>query len=141
MKRGVSLRARGQLSMEYLTIVAFVAAIVLPMMVIFITYSDQTEDELVSNQVASIAKKIGDTAESVYYLGEPSKTRLRTYFPQNIDNITVGGREIVFFVKTKAGLDEVVVSMPVNVTGSLSPTSGIHHISIEATGFQVQITD
>lgn len=127
--------------MEYLTIVGFVAAIVIPMTIIYLTYSDQTEDQIVSNQVSNIAKKIGDTAESVYYLGEPSKTRIRAYFPDNINNISVAGYEIVFYVSTKNGIDEVVVSMPVNVTGTLTPTAGIHNIFIEAMGSYVQITD
>lgn len=127
--------------MEYLMIVGFVAAIIIPMTVIYLTYSDQTEDQIISNQVANIAKKVGDTAETVYYLGEPSKTRVRAYFPQNIDNISIMGREIVFYVKTKNGVDEVVISMPVNVTGSLSQTSGIHNIVVEAKGEYVEITD
>ncbi|MFQ5474608.1 MAG: hypothetical protein ACE5DM_02110 [Candidatus Nanoarchaeia archaeon] len=127
--------------MEYLTIVGFVAAIVIPMTMIYITYSDQSEDQIISNQVFTIATRIGDTAETVYYLGEPSKTTLRAYFPKNINNITIGNYEIVFFVRTKNGIDEVVVSMPVNVSGSLSQTSGIHNIKIEAQGDAVQISD
>ena len=127
--------------MEYLTIVGFVAAIIIPMTIIYLTYSDQTEDQIISNQVANIAKKVGDTAETVYYLGEPSKTKLRTYFPQNIDNISIEGREIVFFVRTKHGIDEVVISMPVNVSGSLETTSGIHNIIVEAKGDYVEIHD
>lgn len=132
---------KGQLSMEYLTLVGFVVVIIIPMTIIYITYSDQSEDQIVSNQVDSIAKKIGDTAETVYYLGEPSKTRIRTYFPQNIDNISIAGREIVFYVRTKHGVDEVVISMPVNVSGTLEPTSGIHNVIIEAKGNYVEITD
>ncbi|MFC1753265.1 hypothetical protein ACFL96_07715 [Thermoproteota archaeon] len=132
---------RAQLSMEYLTIVGFVAAIIIPMTLIYLTYSDQTEDHIISNQVSNIANKLGDTAESVYYLGEPSKTKLRMYFPDHIDNITISGYEIVFYVRTKHGVDEVVVSMPVNVSGTVGSTSGIHNVIIEAKGTYVKITD
>ena len=135
------MKKRAQISMEYLTIVGFVAVIILPLLIIYTNYSGSTEDQIISNQVGNIAKKVGDTAESVYYLGEPSKTQVRTYFPKNINNITVSGREIVFFVKSKNGIDEVVVNMPVNVTGSLSSSAGIHNIVIESKGSYVLISD
>ena len=88
-----------------------------------------------------ISKKIVDAAESTYYLGEPSKTSLKTYFPNKIQNITIGNRELVFFIKTKNGLDEIVILSQVDINGTLSVSSGIHHIDVESKGSYVLISE
>ncbi len=130
-----------QVSMEYLVIVGFVAVIVIPMLVIFYAYTDSTEDEIVSNQVQKIGLKISDSAEAMYYLGEPSRTKLRAYFPKNINNITIGNNEVVFYVRTKEGVDHVVIYTPVAVQGSLDAHSGYHNINVQSRGSYVEITD
>jgi hypothetical protein len=51
--------------MEYLVIVGFVAVIVIPMILIFYTYADRAEDEIVSNQILKMGLKVSDAAEAV----------------------------------------------------------------------------
>ncbi|HII71552.1 TPA: hypothetical protein HA265_02245 [Candidatus Woesearchaeota archaeon] len=111
------------------------------MLLVFYTYADRTEDEIVSNQIQKIGYKVGDAAESMYYLGEPSRTKIRIYLPKNILNITVGNNELVFNVRTKDGLDQVVVYTPVPIQGTLDPHSGYHNINIRSRGSYVEITD
>ena len=127
--------------MEYLIIVGFVAVILIPMVIVFYTYADNTEDAIVSNQINKISLKIADNAEAMYYLGEPSKTKIKAYFPKNIEDITIANNEVVFTVKTKSGSDEVVVYTPINITGSLDIHSGLHNILIEAKTSYVEISD
>ena len=126
--------------MEYLVIVGFVAVIVIPMIILFYSYADRTEDEIISNQIQKISLKISDSAEAMYYLGEPSRTRLRAYFPKNIDSISIGNNEVLFVVKTKEGLDHVVVYTPVPVEGSIDTHEGYHNINIRSRGSYVEIT-
>jgi uncharacterized protein (UPF0333 family) len=135
------LNRKAQVSMEYLIIVGFVAVIVIPMIIIFYSYADRTEDEIISNQVQKISLKISDAAEAMYYLGEPSRTRIRAYFPNNINNISIGNNEITFIMRTKDGIDHIVVYTPVPVLGSLDPHSGYHNINIRSKGGYVEITD
>ena len=127
--------------MEYLVIVGFVAVIVIPMIIIFYTYADRTEDEIVSNQIQKIGFKISDAAEAMYYLGEPSRTRIRAYFPKNINNITIGNNEILFIANTKNGLDHIVIYTPVPVQGDLDFHAGYHNINVRSRGTYVEITD
>lgn len=134
-------KTKAQISMEYLIIVGFVAVIVIPMIIIFYTYAGRTEDQIVSNQMQKIGLKVGDSAESVYYLGEPSRTRVRAYFPKNIDSATIGNNELVFIVRTKQGLDHIVIYSTVPVSGSLDTHSGYHNINIQSRGSYVEITD
>ena len=132
---------KAQISMEYVVIVGFVAVIVIPMLIVFYTYADRTEDEIVSNQVMKIGYSISDSAESMYYLGEPSRTKLKAYFPQNIRNITIGNNELVFYVNTKEGIDQVVIYTPVPIQGSLDHHQGYHTIQIRSRGTYVEITE
>ncbi len=132
---------KAQISMEYVVIVGFVAVLVIPMLLVFYTYANQTEDEIVSNQVMKIGNTIIDSAEAMYYLGEPSRTKIKAYFPKNIRNITIGNNEIVFYVNTKNGLDQVVLYTPIPVQGSLNHHQGYHIILIKSRGTYVEITD
>ena len=136
-----SLQKKSQASMEYLVIVGFVMVLIIPMLLIFYTYSDRTEDQIVSNQINKIGNKVSDAAEAMYYLGEPSRTRIKAYFPNKINNITIGNNEIVFTVRTKQGEDEIVIYTPVAIQGSLDFHSGHHNIDIRSRGSYVEITD
>lgn len=134
-------RGKAQVSMEYLIIVSFVVVLIIPMLVMFNKYSDETEDNIITSQANQIGRKIVDAAESVYYLGKPSKNTLKFSFPKDISNITIGNNELVFFMKTKVGVDEVVIYSPVNITGALSVNRGIHYVVIESKGDYVNIID
>jgi uncharacterized protein (UPF0333 family) len=137
----IAKKTKAQVSMEYLVIVGFVVVIVIPMILIFYTYADRTEDEIISNQIQKIGLKIGDSAEAMYYLGEPSRTRVRAYFPKNINNVTIGNNEITFIIHTKEGDDHIVVYTTVPVQGSLDTHAGYHNINVRSKGSYVEITD
>ena len=132
---------KAQVSMEYLVIVGFVAVLVIPMIILFYSYADRTEDEIISNQIQKISLKVSDSAEAMYYLGEPSRTRVRAYFPKNINNITIGNNEILFIVNTKNGLDHIVIYTPIPIQGTLDTHSGYHNINVRSRGGYIEITD
>ncbi|NQU79185.1 hypothetical protein HQ545_05445 [Candidatus Woesearchaeota archaeon] len=127
--------------MEYLVIVGLVAVLVIPMILIFYTYADKTEDEIITNQLQKIGLRVGDSAEAMYYLGEPSRTRIKAYFPKNIRNVSVGNNEIVFIVNTKSGLDHIVIYTPVPIQGDLDIHAGYHNIHVRSRGNYVEISD
>ena len=136
----VNFGKHAQVAMEYLIIIGFVAIITLPLVIIFQTHSKETTAEITSTQVYQISKRIADSAETVYYLGEPSKLTIKTYFPSDINSISIGSNEIVFRVKTTHGEDEIVVYTPINVTGNLSISQGTHYITIESKGDYVWVS-
>ncbi len=141
MKLNLAKSSRAQVAMEYLIIIGFVAVITLPLVIIFQTHSRETTEEITSTQVYQISKKIADGAETVYYLGEPSKLTIKAYFPEGIKSISLGSNEIVFVLKKGAKEDEIVVYTPINVTGNLSTHQGVHYISIESRGGYVWVSD
>jgi hypothetical protein len=127
--------------MEYLIIIGFVAIITLPLIIVFQTHSKETTEDIASTQIYQISKRIADASETVYYLGEPSKLTIKTYFPSQVDSVSIGNNEIVFNVRRGNKVDEIVVYSPINVSGSISTHLGVHYITIESRGEYVWISD
>lgn len=134
-------KSRAQVAMEYLIIVGFVVIITLPLVIIFQTHSKETTAEITSAQIYQISKRISDGAETVYYLGEPSKLTIKTYFPSSIESVSIGSNEIVFNVRADGREDEIVIYTPINVSGNLSTHEGVHYVTIESKGGYVWISD
>ncbi|MBD3249219.1 hypothetical protein GF336_04190 [Candidatus Woesearchaeota archaeon] len=139
IRRSNALRQKAQISMEYLIIVGFVAAVTVPMIIIFTTHSTEMNESIISNEAENIAAKIVDAAESVYYLGEFSKTTFRVSMPKNINSITLGNNEVVIFVDKMNGFDEVVKYCPVPINGSVSKEPGLYDIVVESRGDYVWV--
>lgn len=143
------VKNKAQIGMEYMTIVVFLTVIIVPLILLYYTQYEGTNEQIRGNQADQIARKVIDAAETVYYLGAPSKTTVKVYIPQQIENITVGNndndvgnndKELVFFMRTRQGIDEVVRMSSVNINGSISGSFGIKYITVESKGDYVQIT-
>ena len=130
---------RSQVAMEYVMIVGFATLIAIPLFIIFNFYTMETRDEVVLSQADNIATKIVDSAESVYYMGEPSKTTIKIYMPVGIDNITIQDGYVVLRAKTKGSETDVVKSSKINITGTLNAQPGIKNIIVEARGAYVWV--
>ena len=129
-----------QVSVGYVIIVGFILFITIPLILIFYEHTSSTNDQVITSQVDMIAKKVVDSAESVYYLGEPSKTRIKVYMPTNVEDVIIDNYEIVFKVKTRSGITDISQPSSVNINGSISVTKGIHYISIESKGDYVWVS-
>lgn len=132
---------KGQVSIEYAMIMGFVALITIPLIIIYYNYSASAKEDIVESQIYQISQHIVDSAESVYYLGEPSQTEISAYVPEGIVGAAIEmEKEIVFNVTTKNGISQIVQISPVNLTGSLPITRGIHNIKIKAVGNKVDLS-
>ena len=121
----------GQAAMEYIILTGIVLAIIIPLMVVFYNQSEDITLQVKSQQVRKIGEKIIDTAESVSYLGEPSRIQLKVYIPEGINAVSVVDKGIIFTIDTKLGENQVIVPSDVNMSGSIPITPGYHTISIE----------
>ena len=137
---GEKVNRKAQIGMEYMTLVVFITAIIIPLILLYHSQYEGTNEQIRGNQADQIARKVLDAAESVYYLGEPSKTTIKVYVPQMIKNITISNQEIVFRMGTRLGIDEVVRYSPVEINGSITASHGIKYITVESKGSYVQIT-
>ena len=131
---------KSQVSVEYMFVMGFAALMTIPLLLIYYTYTADSADSVASGQAMQIARKIADSAESVYYLGKPSQTTLKLNFPDRIRSTNLSNREVVFRMATQAGTTDIVQISPVNLSGSLPTTEGIHIVTIKAEDGYVQIT-
>jgi hypothetical protein len=136
---------KGQVSIEFLSIFSFVFLMTVPLIIIFFDQAGFVKDAISENQIKNIAIKITDKAETVYYSGEPSKTTLKVYLPENVEAITIGGpsgNTISFtYLASKNIIKEIYEVSRVNLTGSMDTKPGIHFIEIESSGGEVLIKD
>jgi len=130
-----------QIAMEYMMVVGFALLMVIPLVAIYGSQGQAAKDQVNENQAYNIGRKIVDSAETVYFLGEPSKTTLKVYMPYNIQSITVSDQTIDFVILTAKGPSNISSeSSTVNLTGTISTNPGIHYIEIIASNNVVNIS-
>ena len=134
------LNRNSQMSVEYMVIIGFVTVITIPLIIIYYTFTQDSKDEISSAQINQIAKTISDSAESVYYFGEPSQTNLKIDMPDNVVLSNLSNNEIVFRIKTRNGQADIVQSSLVNITGSLPVKKGIYTVTIKAKSNYVNVS-
>ncbi|GIU69874.1 MAG: hypothetical protein KatS3mg002_1110 [Candidatus Woesearchaeota archaeon] len=66
-------KRRSQISMEYILITAFSLLVAMPLVILFFNYSQNYNNELSLSQTNKVMDEILNSAETVYYLGEPSQ--------------------------------------------------------------------
>ena len=132
---------RSQSSTEFILVVGFLLAVLIPLIIIGFVYPQQGEAEITTGQITGMAIQIADAAEEVYYVGEPAKTTLKIYVPKNIKNCSVVDDSIIFEVQTVHGITDVVQKLPFNASGNLSCSEGIKFIKIESRGDYVWIEE
>jgi hypothetical protein len=100
---------RGQISIEYLVLVAFAMILILPSVYLYSERQKSYQGEMVSVQVSQIGNSIIDDVKSIYSLGKGSNIIVDTNFPAGVNNMSImAGRELVFNVQTTLGRTDLV---------------------------------
>ena len=146
-KKKLVVSASGQVSMEYLFIVALTFAILIPTTYLFYNYSKESSQEITDAQITKLGRSIVDASETIFYSGEGSRTILELNMPESIFNVLIiDGRELVLNTTTTFGVSEIVFFSSVNLTTSGSncnanvclipelPQQGLKKLKIEAIG-------
>ena len=131
---------KAQVSVEYMLIMGFATLMTLPLLLIYYTYTSDSSESVAASQALQVARRIVDASESVYYLGSPSQTTLKLNFPDRIYSTNLSNYELVFKIKTKNGLTDIVQVSAVNISGSLPISQGLHVITVSAQTGYVQVT-
>ena len=142
---------RGQFAVEHLLVVAFGLLVIIPIVYFFYNYSVSQVDEVSMTQLNRMGNDILNNAESVYYMGKPSRITLDTNMPSGVKNITVlGSKELVFWATYNGKVSEVAFSSNVpiggpyiNETGTKCNyacySAGLKHITLISQGENVSI--
>ena len=131
---------RAQASMETLSIFALLFVILIPVLFVFYTYTTSANDRMRQNQIAVIGHGIVAGAETVRYLGEPSRILLIETFPSGISGLNASGNEL-WFQLSNGG--EMVFFSEVNLEGNFDKadySQGEKNILLQAGPDTVNIT-
>jgi hypothetical protein len=126
------MMGKAQISIEYMSIMGFVLVIILFLIILSQVYSRRIEDQITINQIDRLVKELIDSAESVYYFGEPTQTTVKAYMPEKVERINVTQEGISFLVRTQYGVTDIAYSSSVILNGSISKEAGMKNIRLEA---------
>ncbi len=134
---------RGQISMEYLIVVAFVVFAVIVILGISLFYTSSAQDQIKMSQLSAFAKKIIGSAEAVYYAGEPSKVTVTAYLPNGVQDIRVIDNNLVFTFVTSSGTSVLAFESEVSIHGGtiLSLNEGLKRLVISAGADRVYVAE
>lgn len=139
-KRG-KMTKKGQISVEYLVVVGFVAFLVIGILAIAVFYSGQLRDSIKFYQLENYAGKIISGSESVFYAGEPSRVTLTAYLPIGVQSVEIIDNEIVVSISAHNGIAKNAYKSNVPISGILSSNEGVKRIQIIALDDEVSINE
>lgn len=132
---------KGQVSIEYLAIFAIALIITLPLIIIFITQTQNFQADITHREVERITTTISNYVETVYFMGEPAQKTLVITLPAGIKAITILNKTINFNVTT-TDMNYVVTKETVApISGTIKSFPGTHTIVFRAENNTVIITD
>lgn len=123
---------KAQAGVEYMIIVGFITFAIISIFSLAIFYSGQIKDRIKLNQVENFAIQFVNSAESVFFAGEPSKTTIRLYLPEGVKNLELTSDHLIITVAVSSGENKRAYKSRVPIQGNISPGEGIKKLSLEA---------
>jgi hypothetical protein len=131
---------KAQASTELMITIIFVITIMLPLLLITYLQTSNLSEQLSIQQAQQTVNKITNMADIVGSQGAPAKVTIQVFVAPNIANITLGnstdgiGKEVIFSIRTTAGITQVVGITVNDIAGDLSTIirPGTYFISLTA---------
>ncbi len=133
-------KRKAQVSFEYIVIMGFVTFVIIGILGVSLIYSNSIKDRIKIIQINNFGNKIVSSAESVFYSGEPSKITIKAYLPENVISIEILENTLFISFHLNSGLTKIGFSSEVQMVGSLTSSSGLKNIKIEAEDENVVIS-
>ncbi len=83
------MKTSGQSSLEFLLIVAFSLAILIPASVLFLNYTSSSQDAVISSQLFSLARELSLTADLISSIGVDSWQTIEVIVPPVVNEIVL----------------------------------------------------
>lgn len=119
--------------MEYLFVVGFAFALLIPIIIIYYSQSNVFEEEVAISQTNKALQEIVRAADTIYYLGPPSRQTISVRFPEVLREITIQEQAITVHLDIGSGRQVNAQTRSANLTGTLPSNPGLHVITIQAT--------
>lgn len=123
---------KAQAALEYMIVASIALLMLVPTIMNGWDSTAQLGTSVNFQKARTAVTQMSDAAKTVYYQGAPAAMTISVAFPENIIITNVSGKEIFFRMKLKGESMDVAEFLDFNVTGSLSNSSGIHEIYLEA---------
>ncbi|MBS3081708.1 hypothetical protein J4416_02080 [Candidatus Pacearchaeota archaeon] len=135
------MAVRGQISLEYLIVVSFVMFAVIVLLGVSLFYASSVQDQIKVNQLSTFANKILNSAESVYYSGEPSKSTITAFLPEGVQDFEIVSNSLVFTFVTSSGTSIVAFesNVPLDEGFELSLNQGVKRLTITTDGDKIYV--
>lgn len=146
------LKKKAQVGIEYMILIGFVTLIITSILILAFVYSDRIRDGIKLNQIESFCIQLINSAESVFFAGEPSKTTITLYLPEGVNSLEIkcgGGSNppclvdesyyLITSVSTSSGEDKRAYKSRVPIQGIISTGTGTRKLSLEAREDYVEI--
>ncbi len=134
------INKRGQAGIEYLIIVGFVSFAVLSVLLLSNYYSGLTKDKLRLNQADSFFIQVINSAETVFFSGEPSRVTISLYLPSGVESILINNELIVVTLRSSTGNNVKVYKSKVPIQGSITNNEGTKTLTVSAKSDHVEIS-
>jgi uncharacterized protein (UPF0333 family) len=122
---------RGQISVEYLMIIAISFAVLIPTGYFFYKYSQTSGEGAIRSQINQLGNKIISSAESIYGLADGSIIKLDVNYLSNIRDIKIlESNELIITYELSSGIGEAVFF-------SRIPLSGVYNLSTPGPPFPI----
>lgn len=127
---------RGQIATEYLILIGVIFLAIIP---IFYYALQQSSQNVRMNEANDFVNTIAKTADMVYALGPGSQDYIKVEMPGGVESISINRNEILLKVRIFGGVADIFAYSKANLTGSLTTTSGSHHVSVKNLNGTIQI--
>ncbi len=102
---------KGQIAIETLAMMGIILALIVPILLLFLSQANSKANDLSINQAQASAQKISQTAFEVYAQGAGARKTVSINFPQDLLEVKIGGaaNEIVFVLERNGVGQDIVV--------------------------------
>ncbi|UCD21074.1 MAG: hypothetical protein JSW08_00815 [archaeon] len=80
-------KKRGQVSVEFALLIGFITFLLIAIIGIAYYYSGTAKTQIKVNTVDKAGKKIAEAADSIYFLGPPSKATIQVTIPESVYSV------------------------------------------------------
>jgi len=131
---------KAQSASEFLIIVSVALTILIPLILLvnqsLMGYKDDTKISLAKEAV----KKLGNNADWVFSQGPPAKVTVEVYIPDDVESVSLINNEILYKVRTSAGISDVYYDTVPELGGALPEKSGYYFVSLTSFSNYVNIS-
>lgn len=131
---------KAQAAIEFLIIISVALTILVPLILLvnqsLMGYVDDTK----ISQAKEAVKKLGDNANWVFSQGSPAKVTVEVYIPDGVESVSMNNNEILYKIRTTAGISDVYYTTVPQVNGTLPEKSGYYFVSLTSFSNYVNIS-